>query len=292
MTLFAQAIIDGLLIGGIYLIITLGFNLAFGVLGVIDFAVGEWVMLGAFCGYWATQYTKIDPLVFLPLTGFICGIVGWFVYFLLSKVLKQRNAKTLLMVFVFTFGVSIFMKGSALTAWGFNRRSLDTIFSSHTLFLGSVFIPEIRLVAFAFALIVGGGIAFMLYKTRFGLAVQAVAIDPAKAKLMGINVGKVSAIVYCVYAALTGMAGEFIGAVYAITPQMGIKYTIFAFFVAVLAGLGYVPGVLVAAVLLGLIQSLVTIYWGAEYSLLIVFLALYVVLLLAPLGILGKGKPE
>lgn len=292
MELFIQALISGLLIGGVYLIITLGFNLAFGVLGVIDFVVGEWVMLGAFSGYWLSHYTNIDPLAYLPVTAVIFAGLGYLVYLLLNHILKRRSARTLLMVFVFTFGMSTLFKGGALTAWGFNRRSMDTFLSSKTLFIGQFLVPEIRLAAFIFALVVALIVAWVLYFTRFGLSVRAVALDVGKARLMGIKVNRVSAIVYCTYAALTGMAGEFIGAIYSVTPQMGVKYTIFAFFVAVLAGLGYVPGLVVAAFLLGVIESLVTIYWGAQYSLLIVFLALYVVLLVAPQGILGKGRRE
>lgn len=290
MDLILQTLVNGILIGGVYLIITLGFNLAFGVLSVIDFAVGEWVMLGAFTGYWLNQYLGIDPLAFLPVVFLVFVIVGFIVYPMLHRLLQGRQHARLLMVFVFTFGLATFLRGSALTAWSFNQRSMESFFSARSVHLASLIMPQIRLVAFAFGVLVTIGIAWMLYRTRFGLSVRAVAQDEGKARLMGVNTKRVSATVYALYAGLTGMAGVLIGVIYTVTPQMGAEYTIFAFFIAVLAGLGYVPGVLLAAVLLGLIQAFVAVYVGAAYALLIVFLSLYVILLVAPRGILNRGK--
>lgn len=290
MDLILQTLVNGILIGGVYLIITLGFNLAFGVLEVIDFAVGEWVMLGAFTGYWLNHYLGVDPLVFLPVTFVVFVIAGSLVYPMLHRLLHGRQHSKLLMVFVFTFGLSTFLKGSALTLWGFNNRSMESFFSTHSAELAGIFMPQIRLVAFSFGILITIAIAWTLYRTRFGLAVRAVAQDEDKARLMGVNTKRVSAIVYALYTGLTGMAGVLIGVIYTVTPQMGVQYTIFAFFIAVLAGLGYVPGVLLAAVLLGLIQAFVAVYISAAYSLLIVFLSLYLILLVAPRGILNRGR--
>lgn len=290
MDLLLQTLVNGILIGGVYLIITLGFNLSFGVLGVIDFAVGEWVMLGAFTAYWLNHYLGLDPLLFLPVTFVVFVIVGALVYPMLARLLKGRQHARLLMVFVFTFGLSTLLKGGALTAWGFNQRSMDSFFSAHSVQLAGVFMPQIRLIAFFFGVLITVAVAWMLYRTRFGLSVRAVAQDEAKARLMGVNTNRVAALVYALYAGLTGMAGVLIGVIYTVTPQMGVQYTIFAFFIAVLAGLGYVPGVLLAALLLGLIQAFVAVYIGAAYSLLIVFLSLYLILLVAPRGLLNRGR--
>ncbi len=290
MDLFLQTLVNGVLIGGVYLIITLGFNLAFGVLSVIDFAVGEWVMLGAFAGYWMTQYLGIDPLTFLPAVFVLFVIVGFIVYPLLQKLLQGRQHARLLMVLVFTFGMAELLRGGALTAWGFDRRSMESFFSTRSLHVAGLVMPQIRLFAFAVGIAVAIAIAWMLYRTRFGLAVRAVAQDVNKARLMGVDTKRVSAIVYALYTGLTGMAGVLIGVIHTVTPGMGAEYTILAFFIAVLAGLGYVPGVLLASIVLGLIQAYVAVYVGGAYSLLVVFLSLYLMLLVAPRGILGRGK--
>jgi branched-chain amino acid transport system permease protein len=289
MDLALQTLVNGLLIGAVYLMITLGFNLAFGVLGVIDFAVGEFVMLGAFLGFWLSYFTGWDALVFLPFAFVVFYAGGLLLYPLIGRIAKGRSESKLLMVFVFTFGVSTLLKGSALTVWGFNRRSIDTAFSDSSVILGNIVIPEIRLLAFVCGLAVTALVGWMLYRTRFGLSVRAMAQDEGKARLMGAPTNRIAARVYGLYAGLTGMAGILVGAIYTVTPQMGTQYTILAFFVAVLAGLGYVPGVLLAAALLGLVQAFVTVYASSALSLLVVFLFLYVLLLFAPRGILGKG---
>lgn len=291
MDLILQTLINGILIGCVYLIITLGFNLAFGVLSVIDFAVGEWVMLGAFTAFWLNHYLGLDPLVFLPVTFLLFMLIGFAVYPMLHRIMQGRQHSKLLMVFVFTFGLSTLLKGTALTVWGFNQRTMESFFSARSLEFAGLVVPQIRLVAFLTGILITVAVAWTLYRTRFGLSVRAVAQDAGKARLMGVRTRRVSAIVYALYAGLTGMAGVLIGVIYTVTPQMGVEYTIFAFFIAVLAGLGYVPGVLLAAVLLGVIQAYVAVYVGAAYSLLVVFLSLYAILLFAPRGILGRGKP-
>ncbi len=128
-----------------------------------------------------------------------------------------------------------------------------------------------------------------LHRTRFGLAVRAVAQNRDNAGLMGVDVRRLSAVVYGIYTGITAAAGVLIAAIFSVNPDVGLKYTLFAFFVAVLAGLGSVGGVLVAGLFLGVIESMVATYGGASYSHLVVFGALYAVLLLSPQGILRRG---
>jgi branched-chain amino acid transport system permease protein len=124
-----------------------------------------------------------------------------------------------------------------------------------------------------------------LYFTRTGLAVRATAQSKESAGLMGVDVKRISTLVYAIYTGLTGMAGMLIGAVYSMSPELGLRYTLFAFFVVVLAGLGSVLGVLLAGLFLGVLQSLTTTYVGADYTLMVVFVVLFVALLLFPHGI-------
>jgi branched-chain amino acid transport system permease protein len=109
------------------------------------------------------------------------------------------------------------------------------------------------------------------------------------AGLLGVNVDWIGRIVYAVYAAITGAAGIFIGMLFAVSPEVGLQYTTFAFFTVVLAGMGYVPGVPVAGLTLGLLQSIVATYWGPRYVFLAVFFVLYLILLILPRGVLGRG---
>jgi len=176
-----------------------------------------------------------------------------------------------------------------LTAVGFDPRTVHTGFANGTLSVVGLEIPGLRLAGFVFATVATGLFVGFLYFTRTGLAIRAVAQDKANAGLMGVNVKRISMLVYSIYAGLTGMAGVLIGAIYAVTAQVGPQYALLAFFVVVVAGLGSVLGVFVAGLLLGLIQAVVTVYIGPSYTLGIVFGVLFVILLVSPRGILGRG---
>jgi branched-chain amino acid transport system permease protein len=288
-TLLFQTLVNGLLVGGLYVTITIGFSLAFGVLDVVDFAVGEWVMLGAFAGVACQSVVGVDPFAALPVIFVIFAAGGALLAPLIYRVRTSQYARPALMALAFTFGLATIARGSMLTIVGFDPRTVHTDFAQGTLTLVGLHIPWLRLAGFVFALVATGLFIGFLYFTRTGLAVRATAQDKDNAGLMGVDVKRISMLVYSLYAGLTGMAGVLIGAIYAVTAQIGLQYALLAFFVVVLAGLGSVLGVLVAGMVLGVLQALVTIYVGPSYTLGVVFLALFLTLLVAPRGILGRG---
>lgn len=291
MDLFLQTALNGLLIGGIFAAFTIGFQLAFGVLHVVDFAVGGWVMLGGFAGYWGSTLLGVDPFALLPVAFVLFGAAGYAVGPLIYRVRTSRYARPALMALAFTFGLFLLMRGGALTLWGFDTRSIATVVSGENVRVGPVVVPLLRLAAFLFAGALSLGMFLFLYRTRLGLAIRATAQSREYAGLVGVDVRRLSALVYGVYTGLTGVAGVLMAAIYSVTPESGLRYTLFAFFVAVLAGLGSVGGVLVAALLLGVLEALVAVYVGGTYAHLVVFAVLYLVLLLSPKGILGRGAP-
>jgi branched-chain amino acid transport system permease protein len=288
-SLLFQTLVNGLLVGGLYITFSIGFSLAFGVLDVVDFAVGEWVMLGAFAGIGAKSWFGIDPFIALPAVFVIFAAAGSLVAPLIYRVRSSTYARPALMALAFTFGIATLARGTMLTAVGFDPRTVHTGFANGTLSVVGLEIPGLRLAGFVFATVATGLFVGFLYFTRTGLAIRAVAQDKANAGLMGVNVKRISMLVYSIYAGLTGMAGVLIGAIYAVTAQVGPQYALLAFFVVVVAGLGSVLGVFVAGLLLGLIQAVVTVYIGPSYTLGIVFGVLFVILLVSPRGILGRG---
>jgi len=287
--LFLQAVIDGLLIGGVYITIAIGFSLAFGVMHIIDFAVGEWVMLGAYIAWVLQQSFGVDPLLFLPALMVVFFAAGWLLHPALHRVTSGRRPMPVLMGLLFTFGVATTMKGAAIFIWGHDVRSLRTVFTGSFIDVMTAVVPTVRLFAFFFGVVVTVLCMLFLYKTKTGMAIRAVAQDRVTASILGVDLKRISALVYGLYAGITGMAGLVIGTLFTIQAEMGMRYTTFAFFTVVLAGLGYLPGVIPAALLLGLIQSLVAIYLGGAYNLLILFAVLYIVLLTKPKGLLGRG---
>jgi branched-chain amino acid transport system permease protein len=287
--LFLQTIVNGVLIGGILICLTIGFQLTFGVLHVIDFAVGGWVMLGGYAAYWLVALAGIDPFISIFFVFVLFALIGRAVGPLIYHVRTSRYARPDLMALAFTFGLFLLMRGGALWLWSYNSRNVESIFSGEFLTLGPVTIPLLRLSAFLMAIVISLGVFLLLYRTRFGMAVRAVAQNRDHAGLMGVNVKRVSAYVYGLYTGITASAGVLIATIYSVNPSVGVRYTLFAFFVAVLAGLGSVGGVLIAGLALGLMESVVSTYIGTRYSLLVVFGVLFLVLLVAPKGVLGRG---
>lgn len=289
MTGLAQALVGGILIGGLYVAISIGFSLSFGVLDVVDLAVGMWVVIGAFAAIVVSEATGIDAFALLPAVFVVFGIVGWIIAPLIYRVRMSKYALPALMGLAFTFGLATLIRGGLLTVFGYNPRTVPTsLFTGNVSVLG-ITAPMIRVAGFGFAVIATALFLAFLFYTRTGLAIRATAQSKENAGLMGIDVRRISSLVYAIYTGLTAMAGALLGAIYAMTPEVGLRYTLFAFFVVVLAGLGSVVGVMVAGLFLGILQSLVTTYVGANYTLLVVFAVLFVALLLFPQGISRRG---
>lgn len=168
------------------------------------------------------------------------ALIGRAVGPLIYHVRTSRYARPDLMALAFTFGLFLLMRGGALWLWSYNSRNVESIFSGEFLTLGPVTIPLLRLSAFLMAIVISLGVFLLLYRTRFGMAVRAVAQNRDHAGLMGVNVKRVSAYVYGLYTGITASAGVLIATIYSVNPSVGVRYTLFAFFVAVLAGLGSV----------------------------------------------------
>ena len=282
-------LIDGLLIGGLIIVVGIGFSLCFGVMHIVDFAVGEWVMLGAYTGYIMVRYFGHDPMIYLPIIFLIfCG-VGWMIYPLIYRAVSGKRHNPVIMGLVFTFGLSILAKGGALSAWGYHIQSITTWLSGKSISIGVLTIPALRFAGFVFGILVTILFMIFLYKTKFGIIIRATAQDRDTANLLGADVRKIGGLVYSLYAGVTGMSGVLIGTLFSIHAAMGAKYCTLAFFVVVLAGMGYVPGVIIAALGLGLLQSFVGVYIGGRYTLVALFMVMYGVLLITPKGILRRG---
>jgi branched-chain amino acid transport system permease protein len=288
--LLAQTLINGLLLGGIYVTFGVGFSLAFGVLEVIDFAVGEYVMVGAFLGALLAPTVGSEAVFAVPLVFAAFFGIGFLIQPFIHHVTSGDRPMPLLMGLVFTFGLAIFARGMVLTLLGPNNRNVPSdLLRGGIEVPGLGIFPTVRVVTALFG--VGALAVFMyyLYNTRGGMAIRAIAEDRTNARLMGININRYQSIAYGAYAGMTASAGVFVGMIFTANPGMGLQYTAFAFFMVVLAGLGYLPGVIVSGVVLGIAQSLTAVYLGGQLVLFVLFALIYVALLVSPSGILGKG---
>jgi len=242
MELLPQALVDGIMLGAIYIAIAIAFSLVFGVMRVIDFAVGEWIMLGAFTGYYLNQWTKLEPFLLMPIVFAIFAGVGYLLQPVIQRVLSGRRGSPMLMVVVFTFGLALMLRGLAQTVFGFYSHSISSCFSNGSYFFefGScaLTISTVRLAGLVYALAATVVLNFLLKRTDFGLSIRALAQNKEAAALMGVNSKKTNQMLYGIYTGITAMTGVLIGVIISVSVKMGSEYSIFAFFVVVLAGMG------------------------------------------------------
>jgi branched-chain amino acid transport system permease protein len=289
MLLFLQSLLNGILLGGIYASYSAGFSLIFGVMGVINIFHGEMVMLGAFLTYWIFTLFHIDPFLTIPLSIFSLFIFGYLVQrFVINRVVEAPP----MISYILTFGIHLIIAYTALWVWTADFRTVTTSYSGFNADIAGIIIPYARLATFVLALIVVAGLYLLLYKTEVGRAIQATAQDKEVARLMGVNINRIYAITFGVGAAITGMAGSLMSTYFIVFPQMGLPYTIIAFCVVVLGGMGYIPGALWGGLILGVVQSLTATYLTAGISGAFTFILLFIMLIVRPAGIVGKGIVE
>jgi branched-chain amino acid transport system permease protein len=284
-----QTLINGLLQGGVYAAAAVGLSLIFGVSGILNAAHGELVMLGAFATYWMATLYHIDPLLTLPISFVLLAALGWGLqYFLLNRTLGQP----LLLSLLVTFGLSLILVNVALRLWSADYRLLRVSYFERSLELGPFILPLSRVVAFAVGLGMVAGLAWLLEATRLGRMIRATAQDWEMARLLGVNPHTVYAATFALGAGISGVAGSLVAFYTPVEPNMGLTYTLFAFAVVVLGGLGYIPGVVWGGLTLGVAQALTETYLEAGLSLLVAFFLLYLILRFMPAGIMGKGRLE
>jgi branched-chain amino acid transport system permease protein len=289
MALFIQALVTGLLMGGVYAAYSSGFSLIFGVMNIVNIFHGELIMIGAFTTYWLYSLYGIDPFVTLPISMLTVAVLGY----IIQRVLINRVVEAPPMIsYLCTFGVHLILANLALLLWSADFRTVTTSYSGVGFSIGPITIPIARLVTFIIAILTTFGIYWFLEKARYGKAIRAASQDKEMARLVGIDIKKVYALTFALGAAITGLAGGLISTYFVIYPQMGLPYTIIAFCVVVLGGMGYIPGALIGGLLLGVIQALTATYLNSGLSVAITFILLFIVLVLKPQGIVGKGIVE
>lgn len=282
-----QNAVNGLLLGGTYALVAVGFSMVWGFLNVVNLAHGALVMLGAYVTYWLFSLYGVDPLLSLPLSGALLFALG---YPLQRLVINQVIRASFLITFLLTFGLDLLITNLALAGWTADIRSVTTGYSGDSLSVGPVTLPVIRMLALAVALAATALLYWVMARTRLGSAIRATASDQEAARLMGIPVAHVYGLTFAIAAATAGIAGGLISLTFPIFPAMGNAYTLIAFVSCVLGGLGSVPGALLGGVVLGLLQTYASAWIGPNYDNIVAFGALIAVLIARPAGLLGLAR--
>lgn len=285
----SAVLVIGLTIGSIYAVIAIGLNLLYGTMRMLNIAHGDLIMLGAYAAYWLFTIYGISPLLSALVAAVGGAVIGLVVYRLLfsSSIRKAKSLESLegnsLLIF---FGFLILTENVALLSWGGDFRGYRYLTETVTLFGTPLALN--RLAAALIAIVVSLAFYIFLQRTLFGKAVRAVIQDKDATQLVGIDTSKVYVFCFVVAFAMAGLAGALVSMFYAITPFMGLPYTLMAFVIIILGGLGNILGSLVGGLILGLVITGVVAYTTPGFSFITQYLILILVILFMPQGIFGR----
>jgi len=283
--LLLQALVDGILIGGIYGLIGIGLTLIFGVMKIINFAQGALMMLGMYVTYYLFIWFGLNPYLSLPFSAIALFLLGALIQRgVLDRVLDAPEHNQLLV----TMGLMLIIENAALVHFSPDFRTVKVEQLSGVLTLGNVNFEKTKLIAFLFALLLTVVLYWFLQKTYLGKAIRAVSIDRDGAALSGIQVRRVNMITFGIGAGLAAVAGTLITPFLYITPSVGEVFILKAFVVVVLGGLGNFFGALAGGLIIGVSESLTSVYIPGNYKELATFLIFILVLLFRPTGLFGR----
>jgi branched-chain amino acid transport system permease protein len=287
MTVFFQAVLSGVLIGGIYALIGIGMSIIFGVMRIINFAHGDILMLGMYLSYYLFALAGIDPFVSVLIIIPIMFAFGA----LLQKVFINRMLDALPQnQLLLTIGLGLIMSNAMMLAFTSDYKILTTSYSSASVTLAGISISEPLAISF----LITAGITALLYwfltRTDTGQAIRATAQDAQAAQLMGINVKRMGMIAFGIGGALAATAGALISPTYYIYPQVGGAFTLKAFVITVMGGMGSVVGATIGGIIIGVTESVSSVCISSGWKDVVVFAVFLLVLLFKPAGLMGKSR--
>jgi len=283
-----EVILGGVILGGLYALVAIGFNLQYGMARIVNLAYGEFLMGAAFAAFWMFTLFSINPLVGMLLSVPVTFAANWLVYRILMLPLVRRartrnelEGETILA----TFGLLFVLRGAATLAFSADNRFYDYLGQPLHIF-GFTFAAN-RVLAFAMACVFAAAIWLVLNRTRFGTALRAIAIDPVGAELVGIDVRALSGFAFAGGGALVAVAGTLVSTFLTFNPAIGIEFTMKALVVVIMGGVGNMGGSLIAGILLGVAEALCSYYVDSGLTLAVAYALFLIVLVARPRGLFG-----
>lgn len=282
-TIVSQAVLTGLIVGGIYSLIAMGLTLIFGVLDIVNFAHGAFLAVALFLTYYVVHNLGLNPYVALPVAIVVLFALGALAQL---TVLNPTMGRPLESQLLLTLGISLLLINGLLLAFGGDPLSV-ALPGDHGVDIGGAVANQSRIIAFAGALLLAAALYFLLSRTSLGRAIRAVAASRQGAGLVGIDVRRIYIITFGLGTACAGAAGVLIAPFTTIAPNAGDQFNILAFVVVVMGGLGNVMGALVSGIIVGLVEQLGGVILTGQSPLLGVFLVFILILFIRPQGIFG-----
>ncbi|SJZ81364.1 branched-chain amino acid transport system permease protein [Pilibacter termitis] len=289
-----QQLVNGLILGGIYALLSLGYTMVYGIIKLINFAHGDIFMVGAFLGYFFVNHLHLNIFVALILSMVFTAILGVIIEFFAYRPLRKS---TRIAALITAIGVSFLVENVMIYFLGSNNRGFqdlsNPVFKEVNYEFGSIQVSNIQLLILFVSIFLMLALQFIIKKTKMGKAMRAVSVDSDAAQLMGINVNHTISFTFALGSALAGAAGVLIGLYYnSIDPLMGVTPGLKAFVAAVLGGVGIIPGAALGGFVIGLLETFTSAIGFSSFRDAAVYGILIIILLIRPAGILGKNLKE
>jgi len=286
---YLQIAANGLVLGGLYACIAVGFSLVWGVLNVINILHGSFIVLGSYVALYTYVYFGIHPFLSAAIAGGLLFLLG---YAIQAGIINRVVTAPVLITLTLTFGLDLILNNGMILAFSADYQAVNLANPLGAIQIGPVFLPGDRVAAMVLALLLTLLLFRLLRDSRIGRAIVAVRMDREAAALMGVDVPRINAVTFAIGALMAGAAGALLSIIYPISPLNGHLFLGKAFVVCVLGGLGSVPGALVGGLALGVIESFTSFWFGPESAVALSFALLLVLLFVRPSGIMGKRGYE
>lgn len=281
-----QTLASGVLIGLIYSLVAIGLTMIFGVMDIVNFAHGEFLMLGMYASFWMFSLYGLDPLLTMPLTMLL--LFGFGVVLYLVVIRRIIDAPMLSQIFA-TFGLMLLLRGVAQFLWKPDFRSIENSWVSGSFKVAGLQLGKPQLVAGIGAIVITGAVYLFLHRTKAGAALEATAADKEAARLMGIDSNRMFALAWGIGAACAGAAGVLLSTFFPIFPEVGATFILLAFVVVNLGGFGSVSGAFWGGIIVGVTEVMGGLLLGPQYKMAIVLTLFLAVLMFRPQGLMGKS---
>ncbi len=283
--MIVQMIVNGLLLGGFYAAIGVAFSLVYGIMGIINLAQGTQIILGAYISYSVCQVFHIDPFFTLPVSALVLFGLG---YVLQRCVINLVGKGGMVLTSLLTFGLNLVLINVAILIWKADFRGVNPSYAGKNFEVAGVTVPCVRLIVFFIAILMTLSLHWFLTHTRTGNSIEASSQNKRAAQLVGINIRRSYALTYAISCGMSGAMGTLYLILKPVSPFSGGDLLMILFMVAVLGGLGNIPGALLGGAVMGLSDSFSVLLLGMEYQKIVMFLGFILVLIFLPRGFFGK----
>jgi len=286
LSFYIQLLLNGIVIGVIYALVAMGLSLIFGVLEIVNFAHGEFYMLGAMLAYFLSMNVGLGYWPTVLVVTAVAVALGYVFYEALLGSLRGQSFERSILL---TLGLSMVLQNGAVFLFTTTPRMMQTRYSYSNVIVGDMRVPVMRLFALGLGLLAFGALYLILYRTRVGRAMRGVAQNREAALMVGIDPRAVSRLAVAIGIGLSGLAGAALAPVYAVHPLMGFSFVFKAFAIIIIGGLGNISGAALAAVALGILESVAGGFLPLVMADALAFIAMIAILLLRPQGLFGRG---